>query len=388
MWTPTNEQQVLDAIGQARSQRQTLSVVGNGSKAAYGRPAVNTQALRVAGLSGIVDYQPDELIVTVGPGTPLALLERELGIRRQHLVFEPADWGPLFGTAPHTGTVGGMIAAAISGPRRLKAGAVRDHLLGLRGVSGLGQAFTCGGKVVKNVTGFDLPKLMAGSMGTLAVMTEVTLRVGPIPESEMTLAIHGLDDHAAMALMREAVGSPMDVSAAAHLPGMQPVTYLRLEGPAASVPLRIKALLRDLNTDARAQMIEPTQSQQLWQSIRDVQCFVGSKRPLWRLLLPPNRAALAVAEIARNLPCSVLYDRCGGLVWLESASDEVGESWVRAAASRVQGQATLIRAEGGIRATIPPFHPEPAALGKLSETIKMAFDPLGILEPSRMVRGR
>ena len=388
MWTPVTEDQIHQAVNDARQQRLGLSIVGQGSKSAYGRPGTAAQILNVAGLTGIVDYQPDELMITVRPGTRVSDVQRELQQRRQHLVFEPADWGPLLGVAPGQGTIGGMVAAAISGPRRFKAGAVRDHVLGARGVSGLGVAFACGGKVVKNVTGFDLPKLLCGAMGTLAVMSEVTLRVGPLPASETTLVFHGLDDHAAIALMRDAAASQCEISAAAHQPGQPAATMIRLEGPAASVTERARALRTELDCPAPITVLAEIKSRQMWQDVRDATGFAGHAHPLWRLLLPPNRAALAVAEISRNLPCSVLYDRAGALVWLQSHSDDAGETRIRDAVSRANGQATLFRAPAGMRATIGPFHPEPPAIGKLSETVKLAFDPLGILEPSRMVRGR
>jgi glycolate oxidase FAD binding subunit len=270
----------------------------------------------------------------------------------------------------------------------MKAGAVRDHVLAVKSVSGLGIAFSCGGKVVKNVTGFDLPKLLTGSMGTLAVMTELTLRVGPAPETEVTLAYHGLDSQAASALMRDGISSPMEVSGAAFMPFPTSTVYLRLEGPAPSVPERAKSLIRELHSDAPVNLIESDQSQELWRSIRDVRCFSASTKPLWRLAVPPSRAAMVVATISQNLPCRALYDRAGALVWLECDGNDPGESWVRTAVSNVQGYATLFRASPEHRSTIAPFHPEQPALGKVSEMIKMAFDPLGILEPNRMVRGR
>lgn len=389
MWSPANEAQLQEAIAEARNERRTVSVIGHNTKAGYGRPTANTQPLQVAELAGIVDYQPQELLVTVRPGTSVAELEAELHSRQQHLIFEPADWGPLLGGTAARSTIGGTVAAAVSGPRRMKAGAVRDHILGARGVSGLGIAFACGAKVVKNVTGFDLPKLLCGSMGTLAVLSEVTLRVGPRPETELTLILQGLPPHDAIALMRDAAASPQEVSAAAHLPHPVPTTYLRLEGPFASVAERTRSLSRELSGySASVSWLDAEQSQIQWRSIRDVHCFTGNDRPLWRLMLPPNRAALVVAEIAQNLDCHVQFDRAGALIWLESQSQEAGESWVRTATQRVQGNATLFRAQPHLRSSIPPFHPEPQALGKLSESIKLAYDPQGILEPGRMVRGR
>jgi glycolate oxidase FAD binding subunit len=388
MWQPQSEIQVLEAVREALSQKTPLSVVGHNSKQNYGRPATASQSLSTANLAGIVDYQPDELIVTVRPGTSIDSLEQELMTQRQHLLFEPADWGPVLGGQARTSTIGGVVAAAVSGPRRLKAGAVRDHLLGLKSVSGRGQLYACGGKVVKNVTGFDLPKLICGSMGTLSVMTEMTLRVGPAPEAELTLLCRDLDAHQAIALMREATTSPTEISAAAHLGQTNPTTWLRLEGPAASIDLRAKALIEELACPLPIELIQGAQSARQWRDIRDLQCFVGNDRPLWKLLLPPSRAALVVTEISQNWPCSVLYDRAGALVWLESCNSDAGESWVRPVAERMGGQATLLRASPALRASLAPFHPESPAVASLSQKIKHAFDPLGILEPDRMVKGR
>ena len=388
MWKPETDAQVLDAVNSAKAQKITLSVIGHATKANYGRPATGARTLDMSGLSGIVDYRPEELMVTVKAGTPLAALNLELMSRRQHLTFEPADWGPVLGKEAGGATVGGIVAAAVSGPRRLKAGATRDHVLAIDSVSGLGIAFASGAKVVKNVTGFDLPKLLTGSMGTLAVMTELTLRVGPVPETEITLAFEGLDSQGASALMRDGAASPMEVSGAAHFPFPTATTYLRLEGPAVSVAERADALIRELASEAPVSTLEGQQSQELWRSIRDVGRFAESGKPLWRLAVPPSRATMVVSTIAQNLPCRTFYDRAGSLVWLECEGDDPGESWVRAAAALGLGQATLFRATPEQRAAIAPFHPESPAIGKLSETVKMAFDPMGILEPSRMVRGR
>ena len=386
MWIVTTEAQLQEAIATARHQRQALAVLGHGSKSQLGRPVGGVQPLHVAGMAGIVDYQPGELIITVRPGTPVCEVEALLATKNQQLAFEPADWGPLWNHAPHHGTIGGMVAAAISGPRRLKAGALRDHILGARGVSGLGIAFACGAKVVKNVTGFDLPKLLCGSMGTLAVLSEVTLRVAPRAASQRTLIYHDLDAHAALSLMRDAAASTTEISAAAHRPGDNPATLIRLEGSHNAVAERARALKTELDSHAAMTQVVDEVSQDVWQEIRDVDDFTGNERPLWRLYLPPSRAALTVAEIERNLPCRVLYDRAGSLVWLESLSDDCGEARVRDAVSRVQGQATLMRAAAGLRNA--PFHPEADAVGKISEMIKLAYDPQGILEPGRMVRGR
>ncbi|HEU0082094.1 MAG TPA: FAD-binding protein, partial [Bradyrhizobium sp.] len=244
---------VEQVVRAALASEQPLEITGHGSKRAIGQPMATNALLDLSALNAVASWEPNELIITVQAGAPLDDVISLLDSKNQQFAFEPMNTAPLLGT-PQPGTIGGMIAAGLAGPRRIKAGGVRDHLLGAHAVSGFGDSFKAGGKVVKNVTGYDLCKLLAGSWGTLAVMTEVTLKVMPRAESERTLVLRGLDDVSANRAMTAALGSPFDVSGAAHLPGsamragdgtlaglgssQQAATLLRREGITASAAHR------------------------------------------------------------------------------------------------------------------------------------------------------
>src|SRR5262245_30130744 len=257
---PTSAGEVVEALAQAAADETPLELVGQGTKRGLGRPVQAAQQLDLSGLSGITLYEPSELVLTCGAGTPLAAIEAALRANNQQLAFEPADLSPLYGGAAGAGTIGGALSCNLAGPRRLKVGAARDHFLGFKAVSGRGEAVQAGGRVVKNVTGYGLCKLMAGAHGTLAVLTEVTIKVLPAPEKSRTVLIYGLGDAGAIAALGRAVNSPHEVSGAAHLPAAvaarsavdfvsgsgRTVTAIRVEGPAPSVEHRCEALRRDL----------------------------------------------------------------------------------------------------------------------------------------------
>jgi glycolate oxidase FAD binding subunit len=240
---PRDAKDVEAAVQWALADGKTLEVIGRGTKRGIGRAAQWDLSLDLSGLSGVTLYEPEELVLSAKAGTPLAEIEALLAAHNQELAFEPMDYGPLLGTSGG-GTIGGALAANLSGPRRIKAGAARDHFLGFTAVSGRGETFKSGGRVVKNVTGYDLCKVLAGAWGTLAVMTDVTVKVLPRAETEETLLVLGLDDAAAAKAMSATMGSANDVSGAAHLPAAvasrltqggagRAVTALRLEGVAA-----------------------------------------------------------------------------------------------------------------------------------------------------------
>src|SRR5882672_11411797 len=258
-FVPTDLAELRDAVGAALAAEEPVELVGGGSKRALGRPLQTPHVLDVSRLAGIREYQPSELVLTAGAATPLAEIERALAENSQMLAFEPPDWCALLGSEDMRPTIGGVLACNLAGPRRIKDGAARDHFLGFRGVSGRAEIFKAGGKVVKNVTGYDLCKLMAGSYGTLAALEEVSIKVLPRPETVATVLFGGITAAAAVRLMATALGSPHEVSGAAYLPpGMaMPMTApmhagvvaLRVEGPAPSVVFRRDALIGE-HTDA------------------------------------------------------------------------------------------------------------------------------------------
>jgi glycolate oxidase FAD binding subunit len=392
---------VENAVQWALGEGKSLEILGHGSKRAIGRPSRADLALDLSGLSGITLYEPEELVLSAKAGTPLSEIEALVAGKGQRLGFEPMDCGQLMGGPVGRGTIGGTIAADLCGPRRITAGAARDHLLGFTAVSGRGESFKSGGRVVKNVTGYDLCKLMAGSWGTLAAMTEVTLKTLPRPETEATVVVPGLDDAAAVRAMTAAMGSACGVSCAAHLPAAaaarfpmgaavaagRALTALRLEGVAPSVAHRRADLQGLLRRQGESAVIDEMVSRRLWMAIRDVAAFAagrtGPEQPLWRISTTPTRGHELVARLAGEIEAEVLYDWAGGLVWVMTPADAAAAS-IRAAVGAVGGHATLVRGPAQVRAAIDMFEPQEAGLAALTKRVKEAFDPRGVLNPGRI----
>ncbi|MFY7781048.1 MAG: 2-hydroxy-acid oxidase, partial [Tagaea sp.] len=316
----------------------------------------------------------------------------------QMLAFEPPDLAPLYGHEPGTGTLAGALAANLGGPRRVKMGAARDHFLGFSAVSGRGEAFKAGGKVVKNVTGYDLPKLMAGSMGTLAVFDTVTVKVMPAPAKSRTVLAFGLEPAAAVAVLADALNSPWEVSGAAYLPAATAarsgvdlargaggsVTAIRVEGTAVSVAARCEALRKALPASAGQEELHTMRSRKLWEEIRDVRALLPDGSALWRVSLAATQSSALVAALPE---CAYFFDWGGGLVWLamDEAAVPARAGVLRAAMG--EGHATLIRAAEATRARVPVFEPMLPGVAALTRGVKAQFDPRGILNPGRMYEG-
>ena len=411
---PETDEQVLDAVKWAASGKTPLAVRGRGSKDGFGRPVEAGHCLDLSALSGIEAYEPNELYMTARASTPMAEVAAALRQNNQHMAFDPPDMGVLYEN--RGGTIGGAIACNLAGPRRIQAGAARDHFLGFNAVSGRGEVFKSGGTVVKNVTGFDLSKLLAGSFGTLAVMTAVTFKVMPAAEKPRTVLVLGLDDDEAMQAMSKALGSSNEVSAAAHLPeaaaGMsgvslvsgagRSVTAVRVEGPGPSVQHRCRALRGLLADGGETEELHSRNSAALWREIRDAGAFLDGNDPdgrdVWRLSVPPTDGAgvaqAILAETGAETPAAtqgrVFYDWGGGLVWLSLAAN-AGHEKIRTVAAAVLGSAgghaTLIRASADVRARVAVFEPQPGALGALTRRVTEGFAPNAILNPGRMVEG-
>ena len=401
--TPNTIEAVAEIVHRAIAGQTPLSVIGHATRDGIGRPGNTGDVLCTAALAGIAMYEPEELVFTAGAGTPLAEIEAALAERGQMLAFEPPHLARLLGKteAPDedAGTLGGMTAAGLAGPRRIRAGGVRDHLLGFRAVNGRGEIFRSGGRVMKNVTGYDLSKLMCGSWGTLAVLCELTFKVLPAPETELTLVWQGLSEETANALMTAAMKTPWEVSAAAHLPqgpegrNERPLTALRIEGFARSVSARAEALARDLAEYGTPERLQAEDSRRLWRQVRDVAPFwdTPAETGIWRISCPPATGARVLADIRNALPDSTAFlDWAGGLIWLATPLGDDPEAargiaaQVRAPLRQTGGHATLIRAPRDVRAMVDVFHPQPAPLAALQERIRASFDPHRILEPGRM----
>ncbi|MEJ2119519.1 MAG: glycolate oxidase subunit GlcE [Alphaproteobacteria bacterium] len=405
---PKNAEELLDAVKWAVAEASPLEVIGAGTKRALGRPSQADRTLDVSRLSGIGLYEPNELVLGAAAGTPLLEIEKALAEERQMLAFEPPDLGPLLGGEAGKATLGGVVACNLSGPRRIKAGAARDHFLGFEAVSGRGEAFKAGGRVVKNVTGYDICKLIAGSYGTLAVMSALTVKVLPAPEKTRTVLIEGLDDADAGAAMAAGLGSAHEVSGAAHLPpalaarsGVSyvsksggAVTALRVEGPGPSVEHRCAALREALGGSGPTEELHGHNSSAFWREVRDVSFFAGNdERIVWRISVPPSEGAGVVAAITgAGVAAEALYDWGGGLIWLAmplngDMRDDAGAGAVRGAVAASGGHATLFRAPADIRAAVEVFQPQDAALAALTARLKENFDPRGVLNPGRMQAG-
>lgn len=376
---PGSEQELAEAIQAAQAP---LEVIGTGTKRGLGRPVQAAASLDMSGFSGVIAYEPEELILEVGAATSLADVDALIGAKGQQLAFEPPDWSALIGSSG-PGTIGGLVACNLSGSRRLKAGALRDHILGLRGVTGAGDVFKAGARVVKNVTGYDLPKLVTGSHGTLAAVTAVILKVLPQPETEETVVLTGLDDAGAVTAMSLAMQSPCEVSAAAYVPGEG--VFLRLEGIAPSVAYRRDALAKLLKTPV--EIMAAKSSGAKWKAIRDAALFADQPtHPLWRLSVTPSHAPAIIRILKDRADIRYLFDWAGSLVWVEVPPEQdASASLLRS--SFTQGHATLIRAPEPVRAAVDVFQPQAEALAALSARVKESFDPRHILNPGRMYRG-
>ncbi len=386
--TPGDEAGLAEAVAEAASAGTPLEIRGGGTRAGLGRPVHAEATLSTAGLSGITLYEAEALTLVVKAGTPVAEVEAALAAEGQMLPFEPMDHRALLGTDGEP-TIGGVVACGVSGPRRIQAGACRDAMLGVRFVNGRGEAVKSGGRVMKNVTGYDLVKLMCGSHGTLGVLSEISFKVLPKPERAVSLVIEGLDDAAAVAVLGQAMTSPFDVTGAAHVPagevGEGARTVLRVEGMARQGAYRAGELARILARHGTVERLEGAAHAALWREIRDVAPFAGRSGAVWRLSLKPSDAPAAVAAIRDTLACSVLYDWAGGLVWLLTAeTGDAGAGAIRRETAALGGHATLVRASAATRAAIEVFEPEPETLARISAGLRAKFDPAGILNPGRM----
>lgn len=403
--TPRDEADLAEAVGGAFARSETLEVVGQGSRRALGRATRSDALLDVSVLSGITLYEPEELVLSARAGTPLSDIAAQLDAHGQMLAFEPADLGPLLGGPAGSGSLGGTVAVNLCGPRRLSAGAARDHMLGLRAVSGRGELFKAGGRVVKNVTGYDLPRLFTGAFGTLGVLTELTLKVMPKPPAEETLLVCGLGPgepaDAASRALTSAMGSSCEVSGAAFLPaaiaarlpdleGVGDAVAFRMEGVGPSIAARRERLAGLMAAYGTLETLPEAPSRALWAALRDVQPFHDGKaapRVVWRISTAPAGGPALAELLATTLDGEAFCDWAGGLIWLALPPGASRAVEVRRATARHGGHATLIRADEAERARVPVFQPLEGALAALTRRVKASFDPKGVLNRGRMHEG-
>ncbi len=391
----------LQTILQPYIERQMpVEIMGSGSKTRIGRPMQTAATISTASMHGIWMYEPTELVMSAHAGTPLAQVEAELHANNQMLAFEPIDLGPATGGRRGTQTIGSVFACNASGSRRIATGAARDHLLGIEAVTGRGDLIRSGGRVMKNVTGYDICRTLAGSWGTLAVLTEVTFKVLPAPETSATLVYLGLPDDIGVEVMCAAMRLPYEVSGTVHLPQSlarrlentmladqkQAITALRVENFDASVAYRCGKLRDALKVYGEPITIGSTGSLDFWGELRRLSILPhNEERCLWRVSTAPTQGPKVVAAIRRHMPAEAFYDWSGGLIWIEvPASADAGASDIRRAVAVHGGHATLIRADAAARSAVEVFQPQSPLAEKLMRGVKETFDPLRILNPGRM----
>ena len=385
---------LVEAINSAQAMNKPLAVQGSGTKINLGRYVAQDQILSLKALTGVTLYEPEELVLSARAATPLAEIETLLAKNNQQLAYEPLDYAPLFGQPSNNGTIAGALAINASGPRRIKAGAARDHLLGFSAVTGRGELIKSGGRVVKNVTGFDLSKLVCGSYGTLAALTDITLKVMPKAETEKTLILLQRTERECLNLLRQATASPHEVSGLCMIPAGQMedfdqnIAALRLEGPEISVASRCESLCLELTeNDLERTLLSEEESKLFWKKIKNIEPIKACDGQIWRLSVAPRDGIDVIESLqSAGLPIQgYFYDWAGGLIWLAIApAPHAYAKIIRAIVDQAGGHGTLIRANVETRASIDVFHPQPKVLAQLTSRIKFSFDPACILERGRL----
>ncbi len=403
VYAPAREEDLADLVRSANDSKLPLEVCGFRTKRTAGRPLDPAAVVSASKMTGITLYEPSELVLSAKTGTTLAEIEAVLDTQNQELAFEPADYARVLSRNQTGASIGGIFAMNVSGSRRILRGAARDHLLGIRAVNGRGEIIKSGGRVMKNVTGVDLVRGLCGSWGTLAVLTEVTMKVLPRAPDSRTILFFGLADEAAVGVMCAAMGTPFEVSGTLHLspafvarlkdkalaPSGLALTALRLEGVETVVQSRSERLRRELSPFGETYELQRDRSRAFWSEIRGMAHLVADDaRPLWRITTAPSKAAQIVRALNALLDINVAYDWSGGLIWVEvPPSSDASVTEVRRVLAEFGADAMLLRAPRPVRAAIEVFQPLPLAKMRLVEGIKKAFDPAGLLNPGRMYAG-
>lgn len=384
MIAPANEAGIIAAVQAARAAHEPLAIEGQGSKRGMLRPVQAARSLSTRGLTGVTLYRPAELIISARAGTPLAEIETVLAEKGQQLIAESPYFNGVFRTSAPP-SLGGVVAANLSGPRRITWGATRDHVMGLCFINGAGEAIRSGGRVLKNVTGLDLCKLLSGSYGTLGVITEVTLKVLPAPETSATLLIETPDLTSAVAALSAGLGSPFGVSAAAALPHKDHVmAALRLEDFAASVSYRIEKLRGTLDGFGAHRVMKDGESHAFWRGVREVEPLqAAAEDAIWRVSVRPS-AGPPVAAVALALGGRVMLDWGGGLVWIAASPSIANHAAISGAARSQGGAAMLFRAPEALRLAVPVLPEEAAPLARIGARVKEALDPGGLFNPGHL----
>ena len=396
---PAADWELARFLREATETQTPVELIGGTSKRQAGRPQQSATVVSTHVLRGIRLYEPSELVMSAQAGTLLADIEHELAQNGQMLAFEPVDLGPVLGAGSELSTIGGVFATDFAGSRRISLGSGRDHMLGVLAVSGGGEIFRSGGRVLKNVTGYDLVRAVAGSWGTLAAMIETTFKVLPRPEATATLVLVGLSNEIAVEAMCAAMGTPYEISGAVHIEANlanriwhnefrsagDAVTALRLENFSQFLPGRIEKLQEALKMYGDVHVAGDEDSRAFWLELQQLSIMVGSEQPLWRISTLPNKGAEVVADIRRYMDVDAYFDWSGGLIWLAvPPSADAGATDIRRVLATHSGHATLVRADPAVRASIDVFQPMDHGVERITRSLKQVFDPAGILNPGRM----
>jgi len=405
---PQNEKEVSVFIKKFYKSNIPIELVGSGSKRKIGKPLQCAKTLNLSKLNGIIEYLPEELYIKVEAGTSIKQIEEELKKNKQQLAFEPIDFGYLLNGKSDYGTAAGQVACNISGSRRFKVGSVRDHVLGFRGVNGKGEIIKSGGVVVKNVTGYDLSKLICGSYGTLVALTEIAFKVLPVPEESKTLVIHNQKLEFAADFLDKAISSSSDVSGAIFLPKEPEVfgcamniektfqlndlkhkgsfTAIRIEGSKNSTDQRMKNLISELKIyHFNISILETYQSEIFWNKVKSFELFSNSKNSILRIVIPPSECVKLVYQFSNKY--KYYLDWGGALMWMEAfeLSEEMFES-IRKKAVKLNGYVTMIKNSDYL-----PYVEDVFTINRdrfnISQNIKKSFDPKRILNSGKMYTG-
>ena len=405
---PEDEQQLSEVVKELYKKNLPTEIVGTGSKSFIGNKIQSANKLKLSKLSGIIEYLPEELYIKVKACTPIELIEQELDKNNQELAFEPLDFGFIEKGKSNKGTIGGYLSCNFAGPRRFKVGSVRDHILGFRGVNGKGDIIKSGGTVVKNVTGYDLSKLIAGSFGTLVALTEVTLKVLPKKNSLNTITIHTEDKKLVSGLFDKISSSSSEISAAIYIPDepknknynlnkemifkFNDLKYkgsflaLRLEGDKISIEERIKELIKELDLNKlNTSILDVYQSTPFWKKVNNLELFSQTKNNLVRVVIPPSNGIKLMKHLGDKYKYYI--DWCGALYWIEIQSKKINKIVeIKKIVREFGGYLTIIKTSLDYDYEESIFTVDNTRL-LISEKIKKSFDPKRIFNPGKMYRG-
>ena len=400
IYKPNNEKDLQEIIKYCFKNNLPIEIIGKGTKSLIGKKLQCAKTLDMSNISGIIDYKPEELYITVKAGTPIKTIQDELKKNNQHLAFEPVNFSELFKKDSNEGTIGGTLSCNFSGSRRFKVGSARDHILGFKGYNGTGEKIKSGGTVVKNVTGYDLSKLITGSFGTLLVLSEITLKVLPLQTDTKTIVVSGLSLEHALGILGSAISSSNDPSGAVFYPDSLrnnfvfndlthpgSITAIRVEGSKTSTEQRINNLIQDLSLlDKNVTVIDSIQSEIFWEDTRSIKVFSKNQKNILRAVVPPSETINLINRLKSFHP-TYFIDWGGSLIWIEL--DYLSNQKIDQIRKRIlvaDGYLTVIKSPENIKSSSELFTIDPIKF-KISQNIKKSFDPKRIFNPGKMYTG-